>query len=221
MVRLDAPPHDTEGPPVSVDINFEALLTTLGDPSDLDPASLRVVIQDCARGYTEVPSELADNVARVFSNGATASTPGDNHGAVLFRYDQDGDYDTSETLAASTSVSVGVYFGSLAQGPGAPAPAYTTSLTSRVAGAAGSRTLTLDSGVSTTVLDETQGGLVDAFALYGQPAGLGAQTGNVFGNGIYFGPAGGGAGASASVVGGGAVSSGGDTCVSSVCVSSK
>jgi hypothetical protein len=192
LVQLDAPPHDVAGPPLAVDVDFAASLALLGDATDVDLDSVRVVLQDCTLGYVELPFDLVDNAIRLFDKRSMFSPGGDGEAMLAFRYDVDGDYSTPDVMAARSSAVVGVYFGSQGNTPAVPAPSYPGVMTAAVGGAFGARTLTINTGASTTVLDEAQGGLVDVFGLNGGPSAIGAQTANIFGNGIYFAQSGGG-----------------------------
>ncbi|HMV69244.1 MAG TPA: putative metal-binding motif-containing protein, partial [Myxococcota bacterium] len=208
LVQLAAPSRDLSGPPVAFDVDFRAALAALGDASGLDVDSVRVVVQDCAHGNVEVPFDLVDNAAHLFERRSMFAATGDESMLVALRYDADGDYATDDVLAAGSSVVVGVYFGSNADTPGVAPTPYRGPMTATVAGVAGARTLTVDSGASTLVLDEGQGGVATALGLDAGPPAVGAQSANVFGNGIYFAqPGGGGVGSgwSSAVDGAGAL----------------
>jgi len=192
-ITLQAPAWITGSPPVAVDIDFRAALDALGDTAPLDPASVRVVRQECAFGNPELPSEFIDGLRGIFDKVDIEDIVGDESGAVVFQVDRDGDYSTLENFLASTTTTVSVYFGSTAHSPGAPAPSYPSSLSTSNNGTVAE----LQNALSRTVLRRTDvsgnpvGGLTEFFGRQGG-ANVGRQASTGSGNGIYFNTPGGG-----------------------------
>jgi hypothetical protein len=192
LVGVDAPPQDTTAPPVAIDLDFGQALAQLGDLSAFDPASIRVVIQDCASGSVALPYDFIDGSANLLSGGDAVSPVGDEAGALAFRYDTDGDLSTQEVFAGGSSVTVGVYFGSAGAGPTVTAPSWASPLMVAAGGPfPGQPQIDVETGGADLLLDGATGGVVASLAATGGVS-TGGQVASQFGNGVYFGPAGGG-----------------------------
>ncbi len=109
-LTLTAASTDVEGPPVLVEVDFAAHLATLGASGTFDANSLRVVIQDCDLSQPELTSQFLDAVEGLAEQQDHAASTGDSSGTVAFLYDEDGDVGTLETLIASSTVEVALYF---------------------------------------------------------------------------------------------------------------
>ena len=114
-LTLTAPAYDLESAPFAVDLDFDAAHAALG--GTFDSGTIRVVLQDCALGQPELPSQFLDTRVALFDKLDSADPAGDGYGSVAFLYDEDGDYGTAETLLSGASVTVAVYFGGTASAP--------------------------------------------------------------------------------------------------------
>jgi hypothetical protein len=190
-VTVTGPPTlDLEAAPVSIDVDFESLLQGFGDTTGLDETSVRLVMPRCL-GDADIPVDFIDLATHLFDKGVTPNPAGDGYGALTFRYDTDGDFGTLETLLSGTSETFYVYFASQGSPSGVARPSWSTGLVTASSGVAPSRVITLRNDVSSADLDQAAGGLVSEFGLLGG-SNVGAQTADVFGNGIYFNEIGGG-----------------------------
>jgi hypothetical protein len=201
LVDVEAPAYDMDGAPVAVDVDFGALLDEVGDSSAFNPASLRVVLHECAAGLPEVPSEFIDQLVGVFEKVDGDDAAGDGYGTLAFVHDGDGDLTDLDPLPGGSVVTYGVYFGSAATTAQVPAPSYVTGLSATRGGALAR----LVNGTTTAIFDTAIGGLTSAL---GPPLALqvGAQSDAVAGNGVYTAPVGGGTGEWLSAVNGTGVS---------------
>ena len=171
-LTLTASSYDVAGPPVLVSIDFDDHLATLGDSGSFDEDSLRVVLQDCSLGLPELPSQFLDTLDGLDEAADHSDSASDGHGTVAFLYDEDGDITSLETLSASASVDVALYFGT-----SGTAPSYGTSLTAS--------TTRLSNAVSAAVFSSSAGGLLDSLT-YSSTV-VSSQTDSCCGNGIYSG----------------------------------
>ena len=171
-LTLTAAGYDVDGPPVLVSVDFDDHLATLGDSGSFDDASLRVVLQDCSLGLPELPSQFLDEVDGLDEASDHADSAGDGHGTVAFLYDEDGDLTSLETLSASSSVDVALYFGT-----SGTAPTYGTSLSAS--------STTLSNSLSSAVFSSSEGGLLDSLTF--DSTVVTSQTDSCCGNGIYSG----------------------------------
>ena len=129
-----------------------------------------MVVQDCSLSQPELPSEFLDDQLGVFSKSDPTDTEGDEVGAVVFLYDEDGDYTTLETLTASTSVEVALYFGGSEGAPG-----YTTDLSASSS--------ELSTTLTTAEFSSSAGGMLDALTF--DATEVMSQTDSCCGNSIY------------------------------------
>ena len=171
FVTVTGGAFDVQGPPVAPEIDFAGALDAIGVTAALDPDTIRVVLQDCARAQPEIPSQYLDEWAGLFEKAADGDGVGDGHGSVAFLYDEDGDYSALETLAAGASATFAVYFGGAHA-----APDYLTDLS-----ATGS---TLSGGPSTATFSASAGGLLSGLTL-GDSVSLMSQATSCCGNSIY------------------------------------
>lgn len=192
-LELAAPEWITGSPPMAVDVDFAAALAAMGDASDLDPTSVRVVYQECGFGLPELPSEFMDDISGVFDKVDIADPIGDQFGAVAFQIDRNGNYNTLENFLANTTARVDIYFGSTANPAAGGAPSYASNLNVSNDGTVA----VLENALTRTVLrrvdaqNNPQGGLTEFLGRQGgQNVGRQASTG--LGNGIYFNTPGGG-----------------------------
>jgi hypothetical protein len=169
-LTLAAASTDVDGPPIAVDVDFRAALDALGDTDAFDPDTMRIVLQDCSLSQPELPSEFLDDQLGVFEKSDPTDTEGDEAGAVVFLYDEDGDTTALETLAASATVQAAIYFGGTASAPG-----YSTDLTAT----SSSLTTTL----TDAAFDSSAGGMLSALEF--DSTDLMSQTDSCCGNGIY------------------------------------
>lgn len=161
--------------PLAFDVDFAGALT--GEA--FDPASVRVVVQDCALGFPELPAQFVDALQSLALKTSHSGTDGDGDGAVVALWDLDGDLGTDEVLAAGATVELAVYFD--AMDAEVPARSWTTDLA--VTETDGTHTL---SGAGTRVsVDGARGGLLSEMALDGGDS-LGSQASSCCGNGMAF-----------------------------------
>ena len=169
-VTLQAASTGVDGPPVAIEVDFAAAMSALGGGT-FSADTMRVVVQDCALGQPELPSQFLDSWVGVFEKQDSTDTTGDGFGTVVFLYDEDGDYASLETFTASSTASVAIYFG------GSPsAPAYATGLATTAS--------TLENDVAVNTFDASYGGLLDSMILGASP-NLQSQTDSCCGNSIY------------------------------------
>ncbi len=183
-----------EAPMITLDFDGGAALTQLGDASGLTPDGVRVASDDCAAGVFEVPSEFIEEFTGLLESGDGTSAPDDGVGTVVFRYDEDGDLSTRETLDVGETRTFSLYFTSTAKNATAPTarPALTGARITKVGPQLHPNQLTVDNGLVSVTFDRALGGLVSSLAAAGKPS-VGDQTSTLVGNGAYFGPLGGGA----------------------------
>ncbi len=186
-IQVSGASFHTDGAPVALDVDFSGLLGQLGDAAPLDPSSIRVVYHNCS--LTEVPSEFVDGIAGFFDGSELADPTGDGFGMVAFRYDRDGSFGTTETLAPFndpvsnfTNETFAIYFASTATNGSIVPSNYTTGLSV----ASGGSTVTVSNTLMSATFDSTQGGVVSSFSRIGFPS-VGAQTSTPFGNGMLIG----------------------------------
>lgn len=194
QVTVTAPAtRDTTATPVALNVNFRAALDALGDGSALDLNSVRVIRQDCALGQPEMPSEFIDGLKDIFAKASIDDTLGDEAGTVVFEVDQDGDYTTDEIFPAGSTATFAVYFGSADHSPGAPAPAYPSSLAASTDGTTTelSNTLTFSSYKRIDNSNNPIGGMADNISPQGS-SNVGKMSSTGLGNGIYVNTPGGG-----------------------------
>ncbi|MCB9798062.1 MAG: putative metal-binding motif-containing protein, partial [Alphaproteobacteria bacterium] len=171
-VTVAAATTDVDGPPISVDVDFRAALDSLGDSGAFAEDSLRVVVQDCSLGQPELPSQFADEVLGLFDKADHRDASGDEEGAVLFLYDEDGDTSSLETLAASSSVELAIYFDTSGS-----APSYGTGLSASTAG--------LSNAQTSATFDSAAGGLLDGLT-WNSGSNLTSQVTSCCGNGAHL-----------------------------------
>jgi hypothetical protein len=181
-VQLTTPNRFTNGTPIAVDVDFANALLQVGDSTGLDPDSVRVVLQDCVLDYPVQPAEFVDGVSGLFDPVPMADPLGDESGAVVWVHDEDEDLSTPDELARSSTVVVGVYFGSQGDSPGVGP--YVPPSPLSVSVSAGDATL--DSGVVTAHFDAALGGLTDELGIVGGSPTIGAQTASAAGNGAFM-----------------------------------
>ncbi len=169
-VRLGAASTGVSGPPVAIEVDFAVAMSALGG-GVFSSDTMRVVLQDCALAQPELPSQFLDSWVGVFEKQESADATGDGFGTVVFLYDEDGDYAALETLAASGTASVAIYFGG-----SAAAPAYLTGLSATAA--------TLENNVTVNTFDASAGGMLDSM-LWGASPNLQSQDDSCCGNSIY------------------------------------
>ena len=170
-VTLTASSYDVDGPPVTVEADFRSALDDLGDSDAFDEESMRVVLQDCSLGQPELPSQFLDDWTDPFAKDDAVDSSGDEAGTVVFLYDEDGDYSSLETLAASSEVELAIYFDTSGSDP-----AYATDLVAEAN--------ELKNDVTTAEFDEDAGGLLDELKFEGS-VNLMSQTESCCGNSIY------------------------------------
>lgn len=177
-VTVKGSTHPVSGPPVVVDMDFDALLDTVGDGSSFRPESLRVVLPDCALNQPELPSQFLDGWQKVFGKVDDADVSGNGKGGVAFLFDKDGKYSTLETLAANEQVTFHVYFGSTQKGASIAAPTYATGLSTTA-----NQIIT---GAATATFAPEQGGMLSALTTGSSPS-LMSQASSCCGNSMYIG----------------------------------
>ncbi len=169
-VTVTASSYDVDGPPVLVEVDFAAHLSTLGDSGTFSEDSLRVVLQDCSLGLPELPSQFLDDIAGLEDASDHSDASSDGYGTVAFLYDEDGDLSSLETLAGGDSFDVALYFGTRGS-----ATSYSTSLSAS--------TTTLSNSLTSVAFSSSEGGLVDTLTYGG--TSVTSQTNSCCGNGIY------------------------------------
>ena len=115
-VTVTGSAHDIAGPPVSLDMDFDALLAAVSDNSPFQEDSVRVVFKSCAASLPEIPSVFTDGAQNLLGSGAIVATTGDETGAVTFLFDTDGDLSTQENISAGSTHTFSVYFASNSTG---------------------------------------------------------------------------------------------------------
>jgi hypothetical protein len=170
-VTIKAPKTDVAGPPIAIEVDFRAALDALGDSAAFDPGSMRVVLQDCATGQPELPSQFLDRWVGLFDKEPYADPAGDEAGTVVFLYDTDGDYSSLETLPADATVQAALYFG-----PGIAAPTYPTDLTATPG--------KLANALTAASFDATHGGVLSGITYKGSPSMM-SQAESCCGNSLY------------------------------------
>ena len=170
-VTLEAPATEVSGPPIAVEVDFSGALTELGVDTVFEADSIRVVLQDCALGQPELPSQYLDGWVGLFDKVPSEDPEGDGHGTVAFLYDENGDYADLEPLPAGATANVAIYFGT-----GLEAPTYNTDLAAT--------DTQLSNAVAEANFDATQGGLLDSLYVLESPNVM-SQTDSCCGNSIY------------------------------------
>ncbi len=170
-VTVTAPAYAVDGPPQAAQVDFRAALDSLGVSAALAPESIRVVLQDCALGQPELPSQFEDSLSGLFSKVNHDDAAGDEAGELYFLYDEDGDLTSLEQLAGGATVELAVYFD-----VSGVSPAYPSSLAGSTTG--------LSNAVSAATFDAAEGGLLSRFT-YGSSVSLMSQTDSCCGNGSY------------------------------------
>jgi hypothetical protein len=166
--------------PIAVDVDLRAALDAGGQPGPLDPGSLRLVRQTCAGGFPVIPSQLADGLRSLAARADHVDPIGDERGALVFLYDEDGDHGTVEALPAGATATFALYFDvAPASGPRTP-PAWPTDLT-----VLPGVTTDVGNSVTTATFDPTQGGLLDGLSHNGS-GNLSSETGSCCGNSMHF-----------------------------------
>ncbi|MEQ1567514.1 MAG: putative metal-binding motif-containing protein [Myxococcota bacterium] len=134
------------GVPAEIEIDFAFVAGALGETAPLDPASVVVVVQDCAgAGAEPLPTAFVDGLW-------TATGPGDPSDAL-------GDEDGLVTFVPTDGRSqLAVYFSVLGESGGPASPA---------GGAAWADATGLGSGVVEVTLDATRAGVADRVSVGG------------------------------------------------------
>ena len=171
QVQVSAASTDLAGAPIDVELDFRDLLDQVEDSTLFSEDSLRVVLQDCTLSQPELPSQFLDGWVGMREKVAYADPLGDEYGTVAFLYDEDGNYSSLETFAASSTVTFGIYFGGTQ-----PAPAYSTGLS-----ATSSRMAT---GSSVADFSAAAGGLLSGLTVGASPS-LENQSTSCCGNSFY------------------------------------
>lgn len=163
--------------PVTVDVDFRAVLDAAGEVGSADLGSVRVVRQSCALDHAEVASQVVDEVVALDRKADHASPVGDDRAMVAFFHDDDDDPTATATLGAGDRVTYGVYF---AAGAPTAAPTYATDLA-----VASGATVQLSNSRTSVTLDPARGGLMSAIAPAGS-ASLTSQTTSCCGNAMHY-----------------------------------
>ena len=185
--------EDVVAPIIVFDFDADSALNGLGDSSGLTPDGIRVVSQDCASGNVEIPSEFIDAYTGLLESGDGTSPVGDGVGSVVFRYDEDGNLGSRDTLAAGETRTFAVYFTSNNTAASAPTarPSVNVATVTKSGPVLHPNLVTIDNGLVSVTLDHSVGGVVTDLHAPSKPS-VGDQSSNVYGNGVYFAPAGGG-----------------------------
>jgi hypothetical protein len=170
LLTVSASGYDVSSPPVLTDIDFRGALDTLGDSSAFDADTVRVVVQDCAAGSAELPSQYVEDYVGLLSKVDAADSTSE-YGTLAFLADSDGDYSGLDLLSAGSTMTVGVYFGGTATDPG-----YSTDLVATSA--------SLGNDVTTASFDSSRGGLLSSLSTDGSPS-VEDQASSCCGNSIY------------------------------------
>ncbi len=170
LLTVTAPGYDVDSPPVLADVDFRGALDSLGDSGAWDSDTLRVVTQTCASGQVELPSQYIEDYVGLLDKVDAADTTTE-YGTVAFLLDSDGDYGTLDSVAAGTTVSIGLYFG----GSNA-APAYATDLVATSS--------SLANDLTTASFDDDYGGVLSGLSFEGSGT-LETQATSCCGNSFY------------------------------------
>jgi hypothetical protein len=169
------------GVPITLEVDFTSELAALGDTSAADLSTVRMVHQDCAYGFPELPVEAADDLANLFGTGDLIDPVGDGYATVVTLYDEDGNFATREGLNVNERAPFAIYFGSEDNPASEGALAYDSPLLVQET----TSTLTLRTGVSRVTLDGESGGLANFVGVGGKPS-VASQASSAFGNGMLL-----------------------------------
>ena len=173
-VSIHVPKNEVAAAPVALDVDFRVALDALGEARAFEPDGLRVVLQDCALGLPEVPSQFLDGWTALFEKQASHQEPlEDEAGVVAFVYDEDSDLSTVESAPSGAVVHAALYVGF-----DKAAPSYTT--------AVATTSDSITSGTTAASFDASRGGLLSSLSLNGSDT-LASQADAEFGNGPYLG----------------------------------
>lgn len=187
-VTVRGPARVTRAPAVAVQVSPRTALTAFSDPGTPVPSSYRLVLQDCARGYPQVPFDLVDAAVGLLDPGVAPVAGAPFEGSLVFRYDLDGVWATKENLSASGTEQYALYFSSTTLGTSSGSVPQGGSF-SYTAGA----TTVLQNDLTRLELDPAEGGLATWLGRIGGQ-NVGAQAESTAGNGLYLGPRTGGLG---------------------------
>ncbi len=173
-VSIHLPKNEVTATPVAIDVDFRVALDALGEERAFEADGLRVVLQDCALGLPEMPSQFLDGWAALFEKQVSHQEPlGDEAGVVVFLYDEDSDLSTLESAPSG-----GVVHASLYVGFDKTPPSYST--------AVATTSDSITSGTTSASFDASRGGLLSSLSINGSDT-LASQADAEFGNGPYLG----------------------------------
>lgn len=125
-------------------VDFRAARDAVQIGTPFDPATLVVVVQDCAVGAVALPTAFVDGMGDPFAPGDPADPIGDERGLVTFRLDR--------PLAAGETLALAAYFGGSATPP---------------VGGALTTAVSLDTSAFSATFDPDRAGTLDALAIGG------------------------------------------------------
>ncbi|HMV67192.1 MAG TPA: hypothetical protein PKA64_10105 [Myxococcota bacterium] len=178
LVDVTAGLSPIPGAPVTVDVDLGAALAAAGVAGSVDPASVRVVRQDCSLRFPEMPAQFADRLVALDRKADHLSPAGDGRGTVAFLIDDDGDLSTSESLTPGETATFGIYFA--AAGTGAAGPGWSTELV-----VVTNPPITVSTGPTTVSFDPARGGMLSALSYRGSGP-LTDQASSCCGNSLHF-----------------------------------
>jgi hypothetical protein len=178
LVDVTAGMAPVAGAPVTLDVDFAATLASLGVAGEFDPASLRVVRQDCDLDFPVLPAQFADSLVALDQKAEHLSPTGDGHGTVAFLMDDDGDPSTREGLTPGETTTFGLYF---ATTDAAVAPASWASEMVVVDGPP----VSVSTGPTTASFDPARGGLLSSLSYRGSGP-LTDQASSCCGNALHY-----------------------------------
>jgi hypothetical protein len=164
--------------PLFADVDLAAALAAVNAGAAYDPASLRLVRQDCAAGFPEVPSQFIERLVDLPRKAPHLDADGNGRGTVAFVHDLDGDPATIDALEPGETASYALYFTTLRRSGGTiPAPSYPTDLVTTPD--------QIVNATTTATFSAAGGGLLSALTWNGSPT-LTSQTESCCGNGMYM-----------------------------------
>lgn len=171
LLELDGPAHGVARAPVGVDVDFRAALDALGDPSPLNPASVRAVPSGCLAA-DGLPTQFIPGFGSLHERGYHQTGP--DAGTLAFVWDEDGDPTTDEVLPPT--VRLAIYFDSVDSAPALVVRPDDTGMTVTPTAAT--------DAVGSASFNPVRGGMLEALTLADSPV-LTTLSHACCGNGIY------------------------------------
>lgn len=178
LVALRPPDAPVPTLPFTVDVDLPAWRAELGLSATIDPASLRLVVQDVDLPATALPTQLVERLHRLHTRQDPLNPDADGVGLLAALWDTDGDLSTPEAPPSSGPTCLAIYF---AAEPTPAADPLTTDLRVTEDGAL----LHLSAAGTLTTLDAEQGGLLSHIGLVDDTP-IATQADRCCGNAMHF-----------------------------------